>query len=373
MNTMACGGDMDIMELFLQYLEGNMVGTLGPDMLLGQECFIGPEVGEGKPADHALIYRGGTVTVIEADANALATRGLSLYPHVNLTTEHALTITRALATLHANTLTVQNSSKDEMEPQNQKDQVIDSDTTTDTSSNYSEEKTSTEGDTNSSNRIPVVEPGCVKDPWTAQITRLHVVESNLSVLVDALQCSGSNQRTVRRLEALSSDLPTLTQFLQFASAMQTQRIPSVGPICMKDVWIASDDEEEEVLAVRFKGGKDLQGPPLRDAAWVWLTLLGGEMLRERYMELCDEYCNAFNKVLLRQEAPSNIEEMSYFDVMRDLGENFLHAFLTILHKFVVSGTWFFDRQLHTDDGLQALVDVISFLIDNGIVGSIFVI
>lgn len=352
-----------------------MVGPVTPDMLCGPECFNGPEVGEGNTSDHALLYRGGTVTIIQANAHDLASRGLTTYPHVNLTTEHALTITRALATLHANTIIAQKYSKSEKKTnsQSQGNLLTDNDqSAADSNSQYFENAITDERDQSLSHRIPFVEAGCVKDRWTAQVTRLHLAESNLSIMVDALQNSGSNQRTVRRLEALRSDLPTLTQFLQFASAMQTQRIPSVGPICMKDVWIASD-EEEEVLAVRFRGGKELQGPPLRDAAWVWLTLLGGETLRDRYMELCDDYCNAFNKAVLNQEAANDIEELSYFDVMRDLGENFLHAFLTILHKFVVSGTWFFDRQLHTDEGLQSLVDVISFLVDNGIVGSIFVI
>ncbi|KAK7067586.1 hypothetical protein SK128_021050, partial [Halocaridina rubra] len=355
----------------------NMVGTVGPDMLIGPECFIGPEVGEGSPSGQALLYRGGTVSIIEADVQELANRGLRVYPHVNLTTEHALTITKALATLHANTLIAQLSNSQESKPNipsQEKENTEDYQNANNQFSTLNEDNTDNEEKRQSlSERIHLVEPGCVKDRWTAQVTRLHLAESNLSILVDALHHKGTNQRTVRRLEALKSDLPTLTQFLQFASAMQSHRIPSVGPICMRDVWIATNEEEEEILAIRFRDGKELQGPPLRDAAWVWLTLLGGEVLRERYMELCDDYCNAFNKALLKQEATSLIEEISYFDVMRDLGENFLHAFLTILHKFVVSGTWFFDRQLHTDDGLQSLVDVISFLVDNGIVGSIFVI
>lgn len=353
-----------------------MVGTVGPDMLIGPECFNGPEVGESNTSSHALLYQGGTVTIIKANAHDLATRGLTVYPHVNLTTEHALTITKAFATLHADTLIAQKSKGKENTTNDSLQETPGSENSqcTDQSLNcHTDENSDSERHQSLSDKIHLVEPGCVKDRWTAQVTRLHLAESNLSILVDALHHSGSNQRTVRRLEALQSDLPTLTQFLQFASAMQTERIPSVGPICMKDVWISNRHEEEEVLAVRFRDGKELQGPPLRDVAWVWLTLLGGEILRERYMELCDDYCSAFNKALLHQEAASQIEEISYFDVMRDLGENFLHAFLTILHKFVVSGTWFFDRQLHTEDGLQSLVDVISFLVDNGIVGSIFVI
>ncbi|KAK3862391.1 hypothetical protein Pcinc_031739 [Petrolisthes cinctipes] len=194
----------------------------------------------------------------------------------------------------------------------------------------------TTGGTN--NGQPLIEAGCLKDRWTAQISRLHLVESNLTIMVDALTNTlGREERTVGRLEALNQQ------------------------------------EEEDVIAIRLRGGNKLDAPPLRDATWVWLTLLEVETLRERYIELCDDYCNAFNKVLLRREASSIVEELSYFDVMRDLGENFLHAFLTIIHKFVVSGTWFFDRGLHTDEGIQSLVDVISFLVDNGIVGSIFVI
>ncbi|KAK4291586.1 hypothetical protein Pmani_035597 [Petrolisthes manimaculis] len=292
-----------IVELFMEYLEGKMVGTVIPDILCGPECFRGSEVGEGGAPDHTLLYRGGAVTICPAGPAELASRGLEMYPRDHLSTEHALL-----------------------------------------------------------------------DRWTAQISRLHLVESNLTIMVDALTNTlGREERTVGRLEALKSDLPTLTQFLQFSSAMQPTRVPSVGPVLIRDVWIPSHEVEEDVIAIRLRGGNKLDAPPLRDATWVWLTLLEGETLRERYIELCDDYCNAFNKVLLRREASSIVEELSYFDVMRDLGENFLHAFLTIIHKFVVSGTWFFDRGLHTDEGIQSLVDVISFLVDNGIVGSIFVI
>ncbi|XP_042225834.1 uncharacterized protein LOC121868895 isoform X1 [Homarus americanus] len=363
----------DLMDLFQQYLEGNLVGMIGLDMLCGAECFEGPDVGEGGPPTHALLYRGGVVTVIKANSTGLTSRGLTPYPHVNLTTEHALTVTRTLATLHANTcieqekLNKNSQSASATQMRNTESEIL---STASTTTGTGESSTKEKIDTSSDNPVERV---CVKDKWTAQISQLEIVESNLSIMVDTLQSSGSNERTVRRLEALQSDLPTLTQFLRFASAMQTCKIPSVGPVCVGDIWIKPQDEEEDIVAIRLRGGPELESPPLRDAAWVWLTLLGADTLRDRYMELCDDYCNAFNKVLLRQDVTSRVEEIGYFDVMRDLGENFLHAFMTIIHKFVFSGTWFFDRQLHTDEGLQALVDVISFLVDNGIVGSIFVI
>lgn len=350
-----------------------MVGAASPDMLCGPECFIGPEVGEDGAPDHALLYRGGVISIIEAKASELLSQGFGPYPHVNLTTEHALIVTRALATLHARTMVTEASSEKKVQTKALSGNTTVAESTSPSEAVIGEEEKDAVEKEEQSSQDRIAEAGCVKDRWTAQVSQLHIVESNLSILVDALQNLGSNQRTVRRLEALRSDLPTLTQFLQFASAMQTCRIPSVGPVQVTDVWIPEGEEEEEVVAIRLRGGKALDAPPLRDAAWVWLTLLGGEILRERYMELCDEYCNSFNKALLRLEAANQVEEMSYFDVMRDLGENFLHAFITVLHKFVVSGSWYFDRQLHTEEGMQALVEVISFLVDNGIVGSIFVI
>lgn len=350
-----------------------MVGMTSPDMLCGAECFVGPEVGEGGLPDHVLLYRGGTATIIHASSSDLTSRGLMPYPHLNLTTEHALIVTRALATLHVNTLIRAKSKEKVKVPSTTCSEKIEI-AMQSTASITVDSEESGKDDKVKASSSRTVEAGCVKDKWTAQVSRLNIVESNLSIMVDALQSSGSNERTIRRLEALQSDLPTLTQFLQFASAMQTQRIPSVGPVHAGDIWIKEQEEEdEEIVAIRLRGGQELEGPPLRDAAWIWLTLLGGDTLRERYMELCDDYCNAFNKALLHQESTFDVEEISYFDVMRDLGENFLHAFLTIIHKFVVSGNWFFDRHLHTEEGLLALVDVISFLVDNGIVGSIFVI
>lgn len=331
-----------------------MVGVVVPELPSGAEALTEPEVGEGSPPTHALLYQGGSVSLIPATASQLMSRGLIPYPHVYLTTEHALTVTRALATLHAHTLIDRKAG----ETSEEKPAV-----------NEPSAETSEEG--TEENAKP-----SIVDKWTAQITQLGLVDANLSVMVDALGNTQANERTVRRLEALRGDLPTLTQFLQFASVMQTTRVPSVGPVCVGDVWIPEVEpvEGEEVVAIRLRGGKDLQAPPLRDAAWSWLTLLSGETLRDRYMELCDDYCNAFNKALLRREAAGgSVEELSYFDVMRDLGENFLHAFLTVIHKFVVSGKWFFDRQLHTNEGLVALVDLVSFLVDNGIVGSIFVV
>lgn len=403
------------------------MGPVTPGILCGSECFQGPEVGEGGTPDHALIYRGGAATICPARPSDLTAQGLEAYPRERLTTEHALLVTRALATLHADTLIRQasrlgqgNEGHENTDRPEDKSTKSDDDTNSsvrnDTSlnSNNTDERLSNdthnyEDDSRSNNDErsndgirsnddrsnnddlssndrsrngagstnegrPLVEPGCVKDRWTAQISRLHVVKSNLTIMVNALTLAlGGEERTVRRLEALRSDLPTLTQFLQFASAMQTTRIPSMGPILIRDVWISSQEDEEDVIAIRLRGGSELKGPPLRDASWVWLTLMGGETLRARYTELCDDYCNAFNKAVLRHEAADTVAEMSYFDVIQDLGENFLHSFLTIIHKFVVSGTWFFDRGLHTDEGIQSLVDVISFLVDNGIVGSIFII
>lgn len=348
-----------------------MVGLSVPELSGVAEVGAGPEVGENGPPDHALLYQGGAVTLIPATPSQLSSRGLVPYPHVYLTTEHALALTRALATLHAHTLIDRNlgthSSLTSFDTPKEEPQ--------DVLSHPAELEVPVESHPLTPSEGEGAKP-CQVDKWTAQISQLSVVDANLSVMVDAMGATRGSDRTVRRLEALRGDLPTLTQFLQFASAMQTTRVPSVGPVCIGDVWVPEVEaaEDEEMVAVRLRGGAGLQAPPLRDAAWAWLTLLSGDTLRDRYMELCDDYCSAFNKALLRREAAgAAVEELSYFDVMRDLGENFLHAFLTVIHKFVVSGKWFFDRQLHTEEGLVALVDLVSFLVDNGIVGSIFVV
>lgn len=350
-----------------------MVGLVVPELSGAAEAAAGPEVGENGPPDHALLYQGGAVTIIPATPSQLESRGLVPYPHVYLTTEHALNLTRALATLHAHTLIDRQatSSSSSRDTHKEASKSTLSSPPVEFALHESPASLTTPGEEGEEGAKP-----SKVDKWTAQISQLNVVDANLSIMVDALGAAQGSERTVRRLEALRGDLPTLTQFLQFASAMQTTRVPSVGPVCIGDVWVPEVEAEgdEEVLAIRLRGGAGLQAPPLRDAAWAWLTLLSGDTLRDRYMELCDDYCNAFNKALLRREAAGGaVEELSYFDVMRDLGENFLHAFLTVIHKFVISGKWFFDRQLHTEEGLVALVDLVSFLVDNGIVGSIFVV
>ena len=343
-----------------------------PELPCSADALAEPEVGEDTSPTHALLYQGGSITLIPATPSQLSSRGLIPYPHVYLTTEHALTLTRALATLHAHTLIERNTPSTSSSKGETNEKCLESPlnaASSSLSSGESAEESVGEGAGEGAKPAGM-------DKWTAQITQVGLVACNLSVMVDALGNTQGSERTVRRLEALRGDLPTLTQFLQFASVMQTTRVPSVGPVCISDVWVSEGEQEEgeEVLVVRLRGGAGLQAPPLRDAAWSWLTLLSGDTLRDRYMELCDDYCSAFNKALLRKEAAGSVvEELSYFDVMRDLGENFLHAFLTVIHKFVVSGKWFFDRQLHTDEGLAALVELVSFLVDNGIVGSIFVV
>ena len=334
-----------------------------------------PEVGEGKPPRTAVFYHGGVVNIIKGDSTSLYNRGFQPYPNNYLTTNHALVLTRALAVYHVNSLCESNSNNENDELLNAENDIeISKNIKCDNDEEESEkscELDSCEESSSSDNSTK----STYKDRWTAEISHLELVESHLAILCDRLRCRGHNPRTVQKLEALQTDLPTLTQFLQFSSAMQNTRVSSVGPIGISDIWIkenANEDDEDTVI-VRLRGGTDLKSSILRDAAWLWLTLLTPEILRERYMELCGVYCDDFNSTLRRVKPSSEIEELSFFNVMQDLGENFLHAFLTIVHKFVLSGSWYMDRQLHTQEGLQNLADEIGFLVDNGIIGSIFVI
>ncbi|KAK3862390.1 hypothetical protein Pcinc_031738 [Petrolisthes cinctipes] len=49
-----------IVELFMEYLEGKMVGTVTPDILCGPECFQGARSGRGRcPRPHPTVPRWG--------------------------------------------------------------------------------------------------------------------------------------------------------------------------------------------------------------------------------------------------------------------------------------------------------------------------
>ncbi|XP_076041585.1 uncharacterized protein LOC143025580 isoform X2 [Oratosquilla oratoria] len=352
-----------------------------------------PEVGEGpRPPSQALVYHGGVVNVEDQTSYTLNEKGYKPYPFHYLTTHHALLVTRALATQHASYVVQEakcpeaSSAKvaktssitrpESSSPQVRTGQEDEVDRSGQTVEEHENDGVLFSSHSTEAASCPDVASSAVglDDKWTAEVTKLNLVDANLSILMERLRGLDASSQTLRRLEALTTDLPTLTQFLQFASSVQAQRIPSVGPVGIGDIWVPEDDQDlngEEAVVIRIKS--HLPSPLLRDVAWVWLTLVNPDTLRERYTELCDEYCNSFNKTVLRQEASSLVEELSYFDVMRDLGENFLHAFLTMVHKFVCSGTWFLDRKLYTDEGFLSLVEVISFLVDNGIVGSIFVV
>ena len=342
------------------------MGREAPQLPDNDEVFkTFPEVGEGRPPKTAMLYHGGVIEIIKGDSASLYNRGFEPYPSSYLTTNHALVLTRALAAFHAISFKEKDIESSQLIEENADKDIINRD---ECCGKLDETECSDD-------ELSEKPKKSYQDRWTAEISRLELVQSNLEILCNRLRCRGHNPRTVQKLEALQSDLPTLTQFLQFASAMQNNRSKSVGPIGICDVWVNKDDnvEDEETVVIRLRGGPDLKSPHLRDAAWLWLTLLTPDMLRDRYMELCGVYCDHYNNTLRKIGAFPEEEELSFFNVMQDLGENFLHAFLTIVHKFVLSGNWYMDRQLHTQEGLQALADVISFLVDNGIIGSIFVI
>ena len=212
------------------------------------------------------------------------------------------------------------------------------------------------------------------DILTAEVTQTEIAKANLSILKNRLDSFPEHSNVGRQLDNLKSDLNTLMEFIQFSSAVSKKWVPSVGPVGISDIWVPRDDEGGE-LAIRLRGGTSLRAPPLRDSAWIWLTLMEPDNLRSRYTELCDEYCNAFNSGhhKLMAEPGQPVEEiLSYFDVMRDLGESFLHAFFTFLHKFTVSGSWYMDRRLFEDESIERTAALIQFLIENGIVGNIFI-
>ncbi|CAL4067265.1 unnamed protein product, partial [Meganyctiphanes norvegica] len=349
--------EIDPVDLFLNFLEGKMAGTTSNKMICAPECFHGTEVGEGLPSKQVMILSSGSSKIIEADDEELNAQGLKPYPHMYLTTQHILTLTKSLATMHAQILSKGKVSKSVQE-------VCSNSASRNSMANVSI------ANENKNTTPEVCQPqlennqvNVLKDKWTAQVTHLETVDTDMEIVVDVLKNANSSPRTIKKLEALRSDLPTLTQFLQFASSIQTRMVPCIGPIGINDIYLNENEEGEIIsMAVRLRtGDEEMKGPVLRDISWLWLTLLEATTLRDRYMELCNEYCSSFNKTFSHLIKSGDCEELSYFDVMRDLGENFLHAFLTIVHKFVSSNTWFFDRRLHTTEGLISLVDIFSFL------------
>ena len=326
-----------------------------------------PEVGEDGPPSTSLLFKNGRASVIASSSHTLEEMDLIPYPHLHLTTQHALTITRALATLHAN------SSSEGADRRldgfigggdyEVKDKYMYSKCP---AAMYAGEKECPMAQIEECN-------GECGDVLTAEVTQNEVARANLSILTDRLRSNADHTNIVRHLDSLETDLGTLMEFIQFSSAVSKKWVASVGPISACDIWINENDEDQ--IAIRLRGGTSLRAPPLRDAAWIWLTLIDPETLRTRYTELCDEYCNAFNAAHHRLTAAPGqpVEEIiSYFDVMRDLGESFLHAFFTFLHKFTVSGTWYLDRKLYEEEGIARTAAIIQFLIENGIVGNIFI-
>lgn len=326
-----------------------------------------PEVGEDGSPSMCLLFRSGRTSIIPATSDTLFKMGLQPYPRLDLTTQHALSITRALATLHAHAAGTSAAKRNDRSINGSleiRDMYVYSKCP---SASYIGDTPCKMGEVEECN-------GECGDVLTAEITQLDVAKNNLSILGNFLKATEQHAHVVRQLTNLETDLSTLMDFIQFSSAVSKKWIASIGPISACDIWV-SPEEEQDIIGIRLRGGPSLRAPPLRDAAWVWLTLIEPLILRERYSELCDEYCNAFNSAYhrLTAEPGQPVQEvMSYFDVMRDLGESFLHAFFTLLHKFVSSGTWYLDRQLYGENGPSRMAAVLEFLIENGIVGNIFI-
>lgn len=325
-----------------------------------------PEVGEAGPPSICLLFRSGRSSVVPASSRTLDSMGLVPYPHMDLTTQHALSITRALATLHAHamgTSAVKRNDRSINGSLELRDMCVFSKCP---STLYAEKECAM-------TKVEECNGEC-GDILTAEITQAEVTISNLTILSEYLKNSVQHSHIVRQLNSLSTDVSTLMDFIQFSSAVSKKWVTSIGPISISDVWISTDDEDD-AIAIRMRGGKALRAPPLRDAAWVWLTLMDPINLRDRYSELCDEYCNAYNASYHRMTAEPGqpVQELlSYFDVMRDLGESFLHAFFTYLHKFVSSSTWFMDHELYEENASIRIASVLEFLMENGIIGNIFI-
>lgn len=334
-------------KTFLFSFSGKMDQILGISPLefqKGNKDLNCPEVGEGAPPTEALLFRGGSVKPISGRSSDLANGGFKPYEEPYLNTQFAIAVTKALASLHAllrarGTKRLQ-QRKDRSPPPPKKQDLLD------------------------------------QDIWTAQVSRASLVSSNLSIMCSQFEHENVSPRVIRKLDSLQQDISTFAQFLHFASTMQTEsRLQSVGPICMCDIWLPTESSEEEgdTLVIRLRGGSHLQAPPLRDVTWIWLTLLQPQLLQDRYIELCESYCSSFNGALKRMDGEKSVQELTLFDVMRDLGDSFLHGFLTIVHKFTVSGVWPLDRRLYTSEGIHAIAESIGFLVDNGIIGSFFVV
>ena len=330
-----------------------------------------PEVGEDGSPTTSLIFKNGKTSVISSSSETLKQMGLAPYPRLHLNTQHALMITRALATLHAHSVgNVDDTINDCIVNGNHdvKDKYVYAKCPTSMASGQNECLMDKTEECN----------GECGDKLTSEITRLDITLSNLHILLDRMRGNNSYTNVVRQLSNLEVDVKTLVDFIQFSSAISKKWVASVGPISACDIWIKDspdDDDMDDFIAIRLRGGTSLRAPPLRDAAWVWLTLIEPSALRDRYSELCEEYCTAFNAAhhrLTGEPGQPTEEILSYFDIMRDLGECFLHAFFTLLHKYVVSGTWYVDRELYKPEGLARVVAIIEFLIENGIIGNIFV-
>ncbi|XP_018014285.1 uncharacterized protein LOC108671290 isoform X2 [Hyalella azteca] len=315
-----------------------------------------------------IIFRSGRPRVIKAtSSDDLYRQGLQPYPRKDLTTHHALLVTRALASLHAHCSVLQKDGLDLPNPNVAELRDI---------ARFAKCPTAASGKSECSMAKVEVCNGECGDALTSEVTQVDIANANLDILIHRLHANPDNGHIRNRLANLRSDLPTLMDFIRFSSAVSKKWMVSVGPISTCDVWINRHNEEDDIVALRLRGGTSLRAPPLRDAAWVWLTLLEPSMLRERYTELCDAYCLTYNSThhrLVSTDSEQEPEELlTYFDLMRDLGESFLHAFLTFLYKFVVSKTWFVDRELYLPSGITRTTEILQYLIDNGIVGSIFI-
>jgi len=325
-----------------------------------------------------LLVRDGRLSVVEASSSSLDRMGLRVYPHYHLTTQHALAVTRTLATLHAHACCA-NAAGGELTSS-----AADSVNTKEVKAVVEMSKCPAKGGSQGKIKCFIEEEleeecnGECGDRLTNEITNVDICQSNISILRHLLANKRENTQIVRKLATLDDDLSTLVDFMKFSSAVCKKWVASVGAISMCDIWVGGEDCDTSTLAIRLRGGRSLRAPPLRDAAWTWLTLMDPTNLRERYTELCNEYCSAFNLEYHRLitgsiGAGADVEEvLSYFDVMRDLGESFLHAFFTFVHKLVLSHTWCLDRGLHKANADQRIVPVLEFLIDNGIIGAIFV-
>ncbi|RXG70752.1 hypothetical protein Avbf_05094 [Armadillidium vulgare] len=327
------------------------VSFMEPYEALGDSSSVitSSELEEGRSPSKALYFKKGSVSLISGSSSSLEKRGFKPFDDTHFNTQFALAVTEALATFHGILCSkgIRNlKNAGENSHNNERRNKL---STIQCDDLNSESSVSDYIDCKSFASI---------DPWTSQISNHSLIVANLSIMVSQFRTENISPRIIHKLECLKNDVHMFSKFIQFASAMQMEKcLQSIGPISMCDIWVPKTSTVEgqlETLIIRLRGGPDLQAPPMRDITWIWLTLLRPEILHDRYTELCESYYTSFNNTVKRHNSSQSIEELTLFDVMRDLGDSFLHAFLTIVHKFTLSGVWCLDRQLHTSEGIRSI-------------------